>query len=371
MKKYLYFLLFFSTSSKLAAAQTLNIAGTIKDENNKPISLVSVIIEKEKSGIATDSSGNFQLNVPKYSRINLSAIGFEDTVLIIENNAPLNIVLRHTERNLDTVTVTNARRNYQVNNQLKNQMLQSELTHYKTENNLSSGGADVYTGVRVVDNGGSLRGVPYHVVTNAPSSNIYQGSAIPEFRTKEDTKGSLYLFDNWMKGVVSNAGDHSLIDDPKNNYNINKITGELVLTRDFNSALYIDKNKVQFLILFDSINNKHTLMIVPVINSDVFCEVIAMGDNYDIFKLTTTKFVKANFRSDGMVSSGNNYDEYVDTKSYYLLDVKNNNVTKFELKKKSLKQAFNNVSKANDYLNSQKSDEINDAYLKGLAEGIN
>ena len=366
MKKLLSIISLFLLFAKFCSAQNLNITGTIKDDNNKPVPLVSIKVEKSKKGVATDESGNFKLNVPEDSRITISATGYKDTVVIIKNDAPLNITLRATEKNLDNVTVTDVKHNYSSYNQIKNDIVQADFLHYKMENNITSG-IGVYEGTQIVND----RLQNYHNVAYSSSSSIYQGTALPEFHAKEDTKGSLYLFDAWNKGVVANKDDSSYIDDPKNSYNINKITGDLIMTRDFQSALTVDKSQVKFVTLYDSLKNSYSFLIVPIINTGLFSQVIALGDNYDIFKLTTTKFVKANFHSDGIASTGNNYDEYVNADSYYLLNVKTNELNKFDLKKKTIKQIFANVPKANDYFSQHKNDDFNDLFLKGLGNYIN
>ncbi len=142
------------------------------------------------------------------------------------------------------------------------------------------------------------------------------------------------------------------------------------MTRDFNSGLSVNKSNVKFFILFDTGNVSHRFMKVPAIDDYSFCEAIAFGDNYDILKSTTTKFVKSDYHSYGSASSGNNYDEYVDTDNYYLFNVSDGTVTKFELKKKSLKQLFT-MPKAADYFAAHKSDDIDDNFLKELGDGIN
>lgn len=351
---------------KFCSAQTLNISGNVKDNNNNPIPLVSVTIEKQKNGIATDSSGNFKLIIPKYSKLTFSAVGYKDTIVIIETESPLNIVLRSTTKKLSDVTVTDVKPNSQDYNQIKNDIVQTDFLHYKMENNISTG-IGVYEGENVVNN--ALQS--YHAVAYSSSSRYYQGTAFPVFSTKEDTKGSLYLNDSWYNGVVANNYDSNYIDDPKNFYNVNKITGDLVMTRDFKSALAVDKNQIKFFTLFDSLKNAYSFLIVPAINPTLFCQVITLGNAYDIFKLTTTKFAKANFHSDGIASSGNNYDEYINTESYYLLNVQTGNVEKFELKKKTIKQVFANVPKANDYFAQHKNDDLNDDFLKSLGKYVN
>ena len=259
MKKILYLVSLLLLLSKSGFTQQLNISGSIKDSANHPLSMASVTIEKTNQGIAADATGHFSLTVSPGTKLLISAIGYRDTLVAVKDETPLIIILRPSESQLANVTVTGSKTGSLGNNQIKNEMLQAEFAHYNQENNISSGGINVYEGNKIVDN----RVVSYHVVTTAPSSNIYQGSAIPSFHTKEDTKGSIYLFKTWMKGMVANPNDSTIIDDPQNLYNVNKSTGELTMTRDFKSGLSIDKNNVKFFILFDTGNVSHRFMKVP------------------------------------------------------------------------------------------------------------
>jgi hypothetical protein len=365
MKKFLIIVSLLLVVSKLSTAQKVNITGSVKDAHNNPIPLASVTTGNNKTGVAADGDGNFSLSVLPNTTLHISALGYKDTVINVQSATILNVVLQPAENYLSNVEVTTSQNKLesQFNEQLKNEIVQAEFLHYKTENDISSSGINVYEG-------STPTGGHYHIVNTGATSHWYMGSALPEFHIREDTKGSIYMFNSWLRGIIAHAEDSSIVDDNKNLYNINKITGDVIMTRDFNTALTLDKTQIRFFTLFDSLKNSYTYMIVPAIDEKLFCEVIALGDGFDIFKLTTTKFVKANFHSDGVMSTGNNYDEYVDTDAYYLLNVQNNELVKFDLKKKSIKQVFGAVPKANDFFTAHKED-IDDAYLKNLGNYIN
>ncbi len=141
--------------------------------------MASVTIEKTSQGIAADATGYFSLSVSAGTKLLISAIGFRDTVVAVKDETPLIIILRPAENQLANVTVRGSKTESLGNNQIKNEMLQAEFAHYNQENNISSGGINVYEGNHIVNN----QIVSYHVVTTASSSNIYQGSAIPSFHT--------------------------------------------------------------------------------------------------------------------------------------------------------------------------------------------
>jgi hypothetical protein len=365
MKRFLIIVSLLLLINKLSTAQKVNIIGSVKDVHNNPIPLASITTGKNKTGVAADGDGNFSLSVLPNTTLHISALGYKDTVINVQSSMVLNIMLQPAENYLSNVQVTTFQNKLasQFNEQLKNEIVQAEFLHYKAENDISGSGINVYEGS--IPSGGH-----YHIVNTGATSHWYMGSALPEFHTKEDTKGSIYMFSSWMRGIVAHAEDSSVVDDPRNLYNINKITADVIMTRDFTNALTLDKTQISFFTLFDSLKNSHTFMIVPAIDEKLFCEVIALGDSFDIFKLTATKFVKANYHSDGIASTGNNYDEYVDTYAYYLLNVQNNGLIKFDLKKKSVKQVFGTITRANDFFAAHK-EEPDDSYLKNLGNYIN
>ena len=216
MKKFLFALSLLLLLSKLGTAQKINITGSVKDVHNNAIPLASITTEKDKTGVAADGDGNFSLSVLPNSILRISALGYKDTVINVQSAAVLNIVLQPAENYLSNVQVTAAQNKLasQFNNQLKNEIVQAAFLHYKTENDISSSGINVYEGS--IAGGGH-----YHIVTTGATSRWYMGSALPEFHTKEDTKGSIYMFNNWLNGIVAHAEDSSVVDDGKNIYNFN------------------------------------------------------------------------------------------------------------------------------------------------------
>ena len=101
-------------------------------------------------------------------------------------------------------------------------------------------------------------------------------------------------------------------------------------------------------------------------------QVLAAGSKYKIYKLTTTKFIKSDETTNGLVSSGNPYDEYADENTYYVLNVQSNQVQKLALKKKSMKEIFGNEgNKLNTFLTEHSADSFDDHFLKSLGSYVN
>ena len=147
--------------------------------------------------------------------------------------------------------------------------------------------------------------------------------------------------------------------------------GGLLLTKDQHEAIEIYRETIKSFTLFDALNQRYTFTTVPEIDKSHYVQVISSGNNYKIYKLTKTKFEAANYVSDGVASSGNNFDSYVDEGVYYVLDVKTNQLQPLALKKKALKQVFaSQADKLNKFM-AANSGDIDDAYLVDLGDYMN
>jgi len=198
----------------------------------------------------------------------------------------------------------------------------------------------------------------------------YTGSLLPVFSQKEETKGSRYLFNEWAHGSVVNA-DNSAFNNSGYLYNYDKMEGGLLMTGDKQSAIEVDKAKIKSFTVYIDKDKPIVFENVPPVDNAHFVQVISAGTKFKIYKLTKTKFVKSNYHTDGLVSSGNPYDEYVDEDSYFVLTA-GNEMKKLNLKKKSVKEVFaSEGEKVNKFFSENNSDTINDDFLKSLGDYLN
>ncbi len=208
-------------------------------------------------------------------------------------------------------------------------------------------------------------------VSGKAASGSNSTGTMVSFTFKDETKGSRYLFPNWVKGSVIDSGSH-LYNNPTFLFNFDKMNHGLLLTVDKKDISEIEKVDIKS---FTLINNQGVSLVfvrIPSINPEVFFQPIgeSTGD-YAAYKLTTTKFVKANFKSDGMVETGKNYDEYVDNTEYYIVYNNGKEYKKVELTRKSLKKAFADNPKATAYFAQYKSDDVDENYLNYLMRALN
>lgn len=209
-------------------------------------------------------------------------------------------------------------------------------------------------------------------VNSLSTTGITSGSGMAyNLTNKEDTKGSRYLFDIWVKGNVTDDKGNA-INSENYIFNYDKIGGSLLLSQDKQTAIATDKERVKAFVVYDKNDSPMAFEYVPAIDATHYCQVLATGSKYKVYKLTQTAFVKANYKSDGMTSSGNKYDEYVDEAAYYVFNVKTSQLQKTTLKNKAIKQAFaDDADKVKAFYSAHGDDEIDENFLKNLADSLN
>ena len=362
----LLFIVALSCLANVGFGQLINFSGKVVSASNMAIPLANIKNLSEKNKVFhADSTGNFSFRLGVNSNLVISSVGYKDTTLTVTEDKATNLVitLSPAVNQLNAVAVESKRKATQFNQALSRAVAEGNL-YFTQENGGMLGSRNDFSGLAGDEHSHTL------IQTYNPGigGRFVPNASLNEIHHKGDTKGSTYFFDNWVKGIIVDTAYH-MINDNSNFYNYNKVTGDLVMTKDFASGLTIDPQIIQFFILSDSLKQNYTFVKAPVVSTNLFPTAVAMSDGYDIFKLTTTKFEKANFVTDGMTSHGNDYDEYTDKITYYLLDVDNNTSKPFVLKKKSLLEAFDNNPKAVSYLSAHK-ETIDDKYLSDLVASL-
>ena len=76
-----------SAQSVVDNKQFVEVNGTVFDENNEPLSGASVVqLSNPKNGAVTYYDGQFTLNVPADSKIKVTYVGYEDTVVALNDS---------------------------------------------------------------------------------------------------------------------------------------------------------------------------------------------------------------------------------------------------------------------------------------------
>ena len=86
-------------------AQNITIKGNVKDATGEPIIGASVLQTGSTNGTITDPDGNFSLNVPKNSTLNVSYIGYITQNIAVNGQTSFNILMKEDVEALDEVVV--------------------------------------------------------------------------------------------------------------------------------------------------------------------------------------------------------------------------------------------------------------------------
>lgn len=338
MKKIILLLLTAVVLAFSAMAQTNIVTGIVRNPQGDPLHFAFVQNE-QKQGVFTDSLGNFNISVTPNSVLRVNCAGYRDT----------SFALTGKQSNLN-ITLFEA-----VNVAAKTSSVAGEANRANTANVKSTMGDEI-------------------LLQNNVASQTFdaaRGATLPVFNPKEETQGSRYLLKGWVHGFVINSKGET-VQDPHFLFAYDKMGGELLLTKDKQSAIDIDRGLVKSFTLYDNLNNAYTFENVPEVDKFHYVQLIAAGNKYKIYKFIKTTFVKANYTTDGVMSEGNNYDEYVDEDTYYVYNVQSNSLQKISLKKKAIKESFaKDADKLSKFMSDHSSDTIDDNYLASLGEYMN
>ncbi|SKB26790.1 TonB-linked outer membrane protein, SusC/RagA family [Parapedobacter luteus] len=88
--------------------QQLGVQGKIVDENNQPVSGVSVVIKDTGTGTTTSAEGLFRINVPGNATLVITALGYIRQEVAVADRTSLEIVLLAEETALEEVIINAA-----------------------------------------------------------------------------------------------------------------------------------------------------------------------------------------------------------------------------------------------------------------------
>lgn len=216
--------------------------------------------------------------------------------------------------------------------------------------------------------------VQNNVLNNGNASAYYsnpRGPQIPVFNPKDDTKGSRYLFTNFIKGVITNTKNEKL--DNGYLFNYDKVTQKFIITQNEKEFFSVEDENVKSFTLYNGFGNEMTFVRVPVISDNFYVQLLEGKEKgYSLYKSTKTKLEKANYVSTGLVESGHNYDEFIDEAAYFLILPDGTTLKTVTLKKSSIKQNLDSEKdKVDNYFAANKNSSINEAFLAGLIKDLN
>jgi len=326
MKKIIISFLLFAMPG-LMLAQTISVSGTVRDQHGFPVGFAFVIDKQNNNATFSDSLGTYSLKAGSASQLNINCNGYQDDSVQVSGKDHLDILLKQNP--VDAAG----------NQKFKNKDLDILQDAFKANNSQYLAG--------------HVNGIGEMVFTDV-----------------RETVGSRFLFNQWVHGyVVKNDG--SLVQMKEVTFNYDKMTGDLYLSVTNASVMLADRNIIKSFTLFSPKGQLMTFEQVNQISKDLYLQVISAGPKYKIYKLYITKFVPSNYKSDGIVSSGNTYDEYTDESGYFIWNLSANTLGVLNTRKKDIKEAFAaEGSKLTDYMTAH-SGKIDENYIKSLADAMN
>ncbi|MBC8602390.1 TonB-dependent receptor [Parabacteroides acidifaciens] len=94
-----------STDSSLQSKKIRRISGIVKDSHNEPVAGASVSVLQTTNGTVTDMDGNFTLDIPEGSTLQVSFIGYRPQNVVVGNRTILDITLQEDTQALDEIVV--------------------------------------------------------------------------------------------------------------------------------------------------------------------------------------------------------------------------------------------------------------------------
>jgi hypothetical protein len=208
------------------------------------------------------------------------------------------------------------------------------------------------------------------VASSGDAPSRYVGSFVT-FHMKGDTRGSRYLFPDWVGGVVTTKAGVVIAKDSLL-YNYDKISHDLYLT-DQKTVVQVDGSSIKTFTLKNSGNALVFVKLESVKPNVFFQQLVDPGTaGYGFYKLVKTSFEKANYHTDGMVESGHNYDEFIDDSEYYISVPGSDAFKQVELKKKSIREALHAAkSKVDAFFSAHRGEDITESFLTQLLASLN
>lgn len=94
-----------SNSHSPAAMLSRNVTGRITDENGQPLAGVSIKVKGSATGVSTDAEGNFSIETPDKSTLEVSYVGYLQQEIDVKDGSALNIQLIPADKNMQEVVV--------------------------------------------------------------------------------------------------------------------------------------------------------------------------------------------------------------------------------------------------------------------------
>jgi len=314
-----------------ANGQTVVINGKVSNAKGQPVAYAFVRDAGHNYATFADSAGVFKLKAYPSSTLAVFADNYKDAQLKLDSKTDVSVVLSEGT-NYDGVVSLKAGQQTQG------------TTFLQARQQLTAGSG-------VLGKGGGSD------VTVVASGFVV-----------EPTRGSRYLFEDWVPGFGLNKND-SLVFEKTNLYNFDKIDGAIVYTNDGRSMAQVSPSQLKSFTLYDKKGHAHVYENAPEINKKPFVEVLINTPKYKLYKKVDSKLTRANYHTDGLLETGHRYDEFTDVERYVFVSAADNKPQSISLKKGTLKKLFDGDADA--FIAAQGSRDVDEEYVKDLGNSLN
>lgn len=305
-------------------AQTIEVKGTVNNQKGQPVPFAFVRDAQHNYATYADSTGAFLIKADPASALAVYANNYKSAQVKIDNKTDITVVLPADGQGGVVA-------------------------------NLNSGNGEVNSSFL-------SRGQMLTISTGLPSG----GAVAKDGFVQEPTRGSRYLFSNWVPGYGISKKD-SLVVETSNMYNYDKINGNILYTNDGKSMAQVSPSQLKSFSLYDRKGHAHLYENAPGVDKKPFVEVLLSTPKYKIYKKIDTKLSRADFHTDGVLEMGHRYDEYVDVDRYYFVGA-DGKLQSVSLKKSTLKKLLGGDADA--FIASQGSRDVDEDYVKDLGSSL-
>jgi hypothetical protein len=194
-------------------------------------------------------------------------------------------------------------------------------------------------------------------------------TTISAFNSPE-IKGKRYVFDTWTAGSVISLNGTAYSSNYS--FNLDKINQDLYasLDKDHNNVVLLDKSKIKRF-------NAGPVSFVSAVSlkgstPGYFYQVLVEDSTkYSLYKLTTTKFVKANPNDIMNARTGNVANEYVDNINYFI-STNNGELKKIGLNEGNVRKTLKaNNDKVDNFFSTNSASSVDESFLIDLIQYLN
>jgi hypothetical protein len=201
--------------------------------------------------------------------------------------------------------------------------------------------------------------------------DLHRGPAVTPYFEKEETVGSPFLTKYWIHGSVE-LWNHKRLPGPDQSllFNYDKLNNLIYMIDRVNKIYYYPADSISDFNLVDN-NTVYSFEKITWISDNFFLmPIIKSEKGYSLYKRLFTKFLQADFSSEGYYTKGRKFDEYVDYYEYYITYPGNTLFRKLYLKEKDIRRALRDEIKLLDKFFSIHDNEINEESLIGIVQYI-